>query len=349
MAPDPWTVAYLIPSIFIGTCFLLILVKKHRDGKVQPLDEDEAVESLANPVAITVALLLTLGHAVFLSDFQPILPFPLDLVTLVLYAGFIVVFGIICLREYRRYDGPPFETKDEPDLNLKYEIIRKTTHAVIVAIVACYVAIGPAFIALANVILVTLGASPLDAPLAYHGQYTVTFFTMIAFLGLATSEIVRVFFYRAYPLKGVKAIFRRKEVGAALGSHISLAVGCLSVILIFGYRAQEIVMASIAISAIGDGAASIVGKRFGAHKYKTAFSKKKKTLEGLITATLVSFVLSFIFLIYRYGIFSFSIAFVAVGVIALIDWLSPRVSDNLLNPIGTAFAMYAVAFLLGLG
>ena len=127
-----------------------------------------------------------------------------------------------------------------------------------------------------------------------------------------------------------------------------MTVGVLAVILIFGPNYPEIVMASVSISAIGDAAANIVGKRFGKHEFKAAFSVKRKTLEGLLSATIVSFSLSFLFLIYRFGYYSFLLAFIAAIVIDVIDWLSLQVSDNLLNPIATSTAMVFVAYLISL-
>lgn len=98
-------------------------------------------------------------------------------------------------------------------------------------------------------------------------------------------------------------------------------------------------MASIAISALADATANIVGKRFGSHDIKTVMSRRRKTLEGLITATIVSFILSMLFLVYRFGFLAFPLAFIATIVMALVDLVSPQVSDNLVNPVLTSLAM----------
>ncbi|HME56681.1 MAG TPA: hypothetical protein VKM55_31055 [Candidatus Lokiarchaeia archaeon] len=338
---------YMIPLFIIGALFLLILLKKRREMREQliPLSDEER-ESLANPIAITSLLFFTIIYVTSPLGFKIIVPYPLDILTLIWYGLFLVVFYFLCRREKRRYTGPPFEVKEEADLSIKYEVIRKTTHAVIILVVVCYVVIGPLFMLAVNWLLELVGLPDLVSDQIYWGQYTVAFFTVIAFLGLSTAEVVRVYFYKAYPLKSVKKIFRQKEIGAALGSHIALTVGCLSVILIFGPYEPEIVMASIAISAIADGAASIVGRRFGMHEYKTAFSKKRKTFEGLLTETIVSIILSFLFLIYRFGVYSFLLAFVAAMVIDFIDYLSIQVSDNLINPIACAVVLVLVATLL---
>ena len=330
-----WNYLYLLPLFLLGFLFLVILYKKRklRQQKMIELDEEEEIESLANPIAITVILFMSLIYTAFLSPFSPIIPYPLDLITLIWYVAFLIFFAIICKKEGESYQGPKLETKEESELPMKYELIRKMTHGVIIAISLVYIILGPLFMAFID------GLIDLDVGVEYYGQYTVVFFTVIAFLGLGTSEIVRVFFYPYYPLKGVKAIFRRKETGAALGSHISLTVGCMATIFIYGPYYPEIVMASISISAIADGAASIVGRRFGRHEYKTVFSRKRKTLEGLLTATIVSFSLSFIFLIYRFGVYSFILAFIATLVVDIVDWLSLQISDNLLNPLLTSSTM----------
>ncbi len=350
MLNDIWNQAYVALISAMGLGFMCVLVKKYREGRSRgSLTDEETKESLANPIAITLILMASLLYTAFFSSFRPIIPFPLDLITIAWYGAFLAAFAAVCHKEYKRYTGPAIETKDEEDLSLKYELIRKLTHIVIILVVVCYTVFGPVFMLFTNylVSLVPGLSAGLNVDPLYYGQYTVVFLTVIAFLGLSTSELVRVFAYKAYPLKGVKAIFRRKEIGASLGSHISLAAGCLAVILVYGPYHPDIVMASISISAIGDGAASIVGKRFGIHPYRTAFSKKRKTLEGLCTATIVSFVISFLFLIYRFGPFSFLLAFVATGVMVFIDWLSLQVSDNILNPIATSSAMVLVSYLLG--
>lgn len=350
---DFWNYIYLIPLFAIGVLFLLILLKKHREQRQRLLPlTDEERESLANPIAITAILFTTLIYVTFFSNFRIIVPYPLDVLTLIWYGFFLVTFWILCVREKRRYHGPPFEVKEEADLSLKYEVIRKTTHTVIMLVIVCYIAFGPLFMSFVNWltgIFPIFGVTSLVGDPLYYGQYTVAFLTVIAFLGLSTSEIVRVFFYSAYPLKAVKKIFRQKELGSALGSHISLTVGSMAVILIFGPRYPDIVMASISISAIADGAASIVGRKLGTHQYKTVFARKKKTWEGLLTGTIVSLILSFSFLMYRFGFLSFFLAFVATGMLDLIDLLSIQISDNLLNPIVTSTALVLVANALGVG
>ncbi|MFX0098554.1 MAG: diacylglycerol/polyprenol kinase family protein [Candidatus Hodarchaeota archaeon] len=326
--------------------------KKRKEKNItKKLDKEEEIESLTNPILITIILFGTLIFTTFFMQFSPIIPFPLDLITIIWYSLFLIVFYFICRKEKRTYKGLPYEVKDEKDLSLKYEIIRKTTHGVIFGIAICYMFLGPVFMEMINFFLnhfPLFGINKVEVPPSLYGHYTVVFFTVIAFLGLATSEVVRIFFYKAYPLKGVKAIFRRKETGAALGSHIALAVGSMAVILVFGGYWPEIVMASISISAIGDAAANLVGKRFGKHSYKGVISRKRKTFEGLLTATIVSFSLSFLFLIYRYGLYSFFLAFIATLVMAIIDWLSPNVSDNLLNPIATSIVMVFFVYILPL-
>ncbi|MHA1791806.1 MAG: hypothetical protein ACTSVI_04115 [Promethearchaeota archaeon] len=342
-------IIYLIPLFTIGILFLFILwkKKKERGYLIRPLEKnEEEIESFANPIAITILLFISLLYVTFFSNFSPILPYPLDLITIIWYISFLILFYYLCKKEKARYNGPPYEVKSEPDLSFKFELIRKSTHIVIVLIIFCYLMIGPIFFEFLNAIFnifPIFGVTKIQASPEYYGQYTVVFFTVIAFLGLSTSEIVRVFFYPAYPLKAVKAIYRKKEIGAALGSHIALTVGSMSSILIFGHKYPDIVMASVSISAIGDAAANIVGKKFGKHEYRPAFSRKRKTIEGLLTATIVSFLISISFLIYRFGFYSFLLAFIAAVIVDVVDWLSLQISDNLINPILTSISLVITA------
>jgi len=98
--------------------------------------------------------------------------------------------------------------------------------------------------------------------------------------------------------------------------------------------------AAALIATIGDGAASIMGKRFG----KKHFPKNSpKTIIGYISGFLGSFGVALLsFIIFSQGILiikSIIISFVGALVFLIIDLLTVELDDNILNPIFSAFFM----------
>jgi dolichol kinase len=117
-------------------------------------------------------------------------------------------------------------------------------------------------------------------------------------------------------------------------------------------------MAVIAISALGDATATIVGVTKGKRKIRPGVSKK--TWEGTIAGTIASFAfgfVGFIALAFSPAYISYvgtigngiliGLAINAVGapIFLLIDYYTPKpilFSDNLLNPIIIGFAMWGI-------
>ena len=101
--------------------------------------------------------------------------------------------------------------------------------------------------------------------------------------------------------------------------------------------------ASALIATIGDAAASIVGLKYGKHNFP---KNSGKTIEGYVSGFIASLGVSFLSLwvfepnleMIKILILSFSGAVVYL----IIDIISPKIDDNILNPICCAITIGAL-------
>ncbi|MFX1357512.1 MAG: hypothetical protein ACFFA8_09510 [Promethearchaeota archaeon] len=102
----------------------------------------------------------------------------------------------------------------------------------------------------------------------------------------------------------------------------------------------SIFSAAALISTLGDGAASIFGLRFGKKKFP---KKSRKTLIGYFAGFLSSFICSFVvFLIFEPLLILIKIFILSLSgalTYLIIDISSPKIDDNILNPIFCALVM----------
>jgi len=97
------------------------------------------------------------------------------------------------------------------------------------------------------------------------------------------------------------------------------------------------------ITTVSDGVACIIGKKYGKHHLRT---NNKKTIEGLIAGAIATFVIVFLISIFYYPWMPIAIekiimmSFAATLLFMLIDAYIKNISDNILNPLLTGFAMW---------
>jgi len=98
--------------------------------------------------------------------------------------------------------------------------------------------------------------------------------------------------------------------------------------------------ASILISTIGDGAASLFGLRFGKKKFPKS---SEKTIVGYIAGFLASFVIGLVIVtLFEPALLGIKIIVIGISgglTFLIIDLLNLRIDDNILNPIFSAFIM----------
>ncbi len=165
-------------------------------------------------------------------------------------------------------------------------------------------------------------------------------FNIPASIGIAASILASLFTllsYRFPLLPGINSV-GRKSFGTFF---YSVSIGVL--IAWFWYLKQPLYAAlGILIMAWGDGLAALIGQRFGKHKYYVFGGQK--SLEGSLTMTIVSFIISSLILLnvqsntWQTWLVSVFVAMVATGLEA-ISFLG---IDNLTVPLGSA----ALAFVL---
>ena len=150
-------------------------------------------------------------------------------------------------------------------------------------------------------------------------------------------------------------LYREKEKDT-LGPHIYLVTGILFAVIVFP---PPIAMAFVAVSALGDASATIVGITKGKRKIRPGISNK--TWEGCIAGMVASFAFGFVgFISLAFApdyfglvgnnlglglVMGLVINAAAVPVFFLIDYYTPKplpFSDNLLNPIIIGFTMWGV-------
>ena len=99
------------------------------------------------------------------------------------------------------------------------------------------------------------------------------------------------------------------------------------------------------IASLGDAAASLVGIKYGKHRFP---KKRNKTIEGYLAGFLASLAIALlIFIIFEPTLEFAKILLMSTGgamVFLIVDILSPRIDDNILNPIFCALVMGLIFF-----
>ncbi|MHA1298656.1 MAG: diacylglycerol/polyprenol kinase family protein [Candidatus Helarchaeota archaeon] len=278
----------------------------------------------------------------------------------------IFFFGAYAIKEYieKKYASPDaqIEVIAKGALNpIDLEIARKLFHTVSDGVLICYLFIGDlvseSIFAAATQLGTTHGYTPffffIHAIIWFKkpfiipnaGKMVTIFPIIIVLLLIVFSDLIRIYHFRYYPIKMVSNIYREKE-RYYFGPHVYLVAGALFAVVFFP---PKIAMATIAISAIGDAFATIIGINVGKHKVRGG--KSRKTWEGCIGGTIIGFgvaLICYIILLPKYpegNIFQ-GIIICLVGSILffLIDYYSPpiKASDNILNPVICSIAMYGV-------
>lgn len=113
-------------------------------------------------------------------------------------------------------------------------------------------------------------------------------------------------------------------------------------ILIFLFPAYVMII-SILVAGVADAAAAIIGYEWGKHHYERGGNVK--SFEGLIAGGVVAFLFTLGGLLYFKGFFPVTSLIVAVVFVAL-DYFTPPINDNLLNPISAAITLTLCSLVL---
>jgi len=113
-------------------------------------------------------------------------------------------------------------------------------------------------------------------------------------------------------------------------------------ILIFLFPAYVMII-SILVAGVADAAAAIVGYEWGKHHYEVRGNVK--SYEGLFAGGVAAFLITLGAMLYFKGFFPVTSLIVAV-VFAALDYFTPPINDNLLNPISTAITLTLCSLIL---
>ena len=248
--------------------------------------------------------------------------FPYDIFLICFILLFLPLFYLLMLNEkgkVKKKDALNVKKQSShpKELPLKYDIYRKSTHLVVLMIILFYFSIFY-----------------FEGNLMLFNQNLVIFLVGISLIGLLTADFVRILKPEIYPLKPVNRILREKELHMRLGSHISMAVGCFSTILLFGMFppfGPLCICTSITMAIFGDISSNLVGRTIGSKKIRDT----NKTYEGLLAGILSSVVSGVIilYLLKDYYLISpigfFILPLTGSLIIGILDFLDLEIDDNL--------------------
>lgn len=330
-------------------------------------EKEAFIDNLANSIvliaSISINLLIVSNIRHLKIDF---IVFPFDILMLSYIIIFLPIFYILILREKRKIKKGKeiFKDFEQKELPLKYDIYRKLTHLVVLAIILFYFTLG--FI-VQNFFVYLLDFAPefisdiffsiynIEKDKMIFTQYLVVFLVGISLIGLLTADFVRILKPEQYPLKPINQILKEKErYHMRLGPQISMAVGCFSIIILFGLFqpiGPLIICTSMTMAIFGDIASNLIGRTIGT-KYKN-IRDTKKTYIGLFAGIIISYFSGILFLIILSGFFILSLLFffliplIGAFTIGLLDYLDLEVDDNLSFNFLVTTVLFIIAILIG--
>jgi dolichol kinase len=198
--------------------------------------------------------------------------------------------------------------------------------------------------------------------LPIHGPLLSIGFTGICLVFFVGFEFTRVRVYGYFPFRHITDRVMRPREKTRLGASVYFAVGTLLTFLSLYLLSNSLqawfsvscplmltgwlAVTAVLVSAIGDGAAAIVGIKYGRRKLKG-----NRTLEGAIGGFVFGY-LAFLPLWFFLGI-HWVFGLIAASVLFLVDLTSPSINDNLVNPVAIGFALaffeITVVILMNLG
>ncbi|MHA1265045.1 MAG: hypothetical protein ACTSRS_07385 [Candidatus Helarchaeota archaeon] len=314
-------------------------------------------------------------------SYQLLLPFPVARVVITIIPLTLFTVGAYILKEMKskRYQTNALQEADKylkTYSKLDLEISRKIYHVVIIVVLIGYLFVGKlvmdviyqfTFLGLPT----TPGLPPgqdlynivINAPNTGLLDFRAGHLLLLMAVGwimiiLLFTDVVRIKKYRYYPIKMLTKVYRDKE-RLVLAPHIYLTTGIFFIVVFssmidllmntpvgLSYSAQ-IVTITIMVSALADAVATIVGVTKGKRHIRGGKKTWEGWIAGFVSAILLG-LLSFCALMPIYGGdigVGILMACVSAVVFGVIDYFSPPISDNILNPIAIGLALWGIAFL----
>ncbi|TKJ27757.1 MAG: hypothetical protein CEE42_00860 [Promethearchaeota archaeon Loki_b31] len=245
-------------------------------------------------------------------------------------------------------------------LPFKYELYRKLTHLVVLGIVFFYFTLG---FLVQNIFRDVLEFFPniiseiffsiynIEVNKMIFTQYLVVFLVGVSLLGMLSADFIRILRPDLYPLKPVNRILRKKERHMRLGPHISMGIGCFSIIILYGMFqpiGPLVICTSMTMSIFADMTANLVGKKFGRKNIRNT----KKTYEGLFAGMGVAYISGIITLLLLRQVYMLKpvslilIPLVGAVIIGFLDFLDLEVDDNLSYNFIVSTVLFFISILI---
>lgn len=351
-------ILYFYGLIVLYTAFL---AKKRKE-------KGAFINNLVNSLILIVSVTINLSINLLNISNIGFIVFPFDIFMIIFVIFFLPHFLLSVNREKRKVRLKEKHIEEEnsnltEDLPFKYELYRKITHLVVLGIAFFYFTLG---FLVQNIFIYILELFPdivsefffsiynIEANKMIFTQYLVVFLVGVSLIGLLTADFIRILKPKLYPLKPINRILRKKERHMRLGPHISMGIGCFSIIIMYGPFqpiGPIVICTSMTMSIFGDMTANLVGRKFGHRNIR----KTKKTYEGLIAGMSIAYIsgiitLLFINQLYPINLFSL-IILPSIGtlLIGFIDYLDLDVDDNLSYNFIVSTTLFVISlFILGL-
>lgn len=289
--------------------YITYLARKNRE-------KGAFINNLTNGLVLIISITVNLILIKFLNlSTKEFIVFPFNILMIAFIGSFFPLFYLFISREKhkmkkRKKNIDKIELQSFKELPLKYDIYRKLTHLIVLGIIFFYFILG------------------------FLNQNLVVFLVGISLIGLLSADIVRILTPDIYPLKPVNQLLRQKELHMRLGPHISMSIGCFSIILLYGLIqpiGPVIICISMVMSIFGDMASNLIGRTIGSKRIR----KTNKTYEGLFAGIIVAFFSGIVALhllrdFYRLNILGlFLIPLIGAVIIGILDYLDLEIDDNL--------------------
>ena len=303
------------------------------------------INNLTNAIILIISITFNLLLIIFFPRLNwNFIVFPFNFLMLGFIGIFLPLFYLFTSREKKKIKKLEQNVEINKlvsfkELPLKYEIYRKLTHLVVLGIIFFYFTLG---FLIKNFFAYILEFVPdfisdmfnIGGDIMFFTQNLVVFLVGVSLIGMLTADFIRILTPENYPLKPINQLLREKELGMRIGPHISMSIGCFSIIILYGLIipiGPVIICTSMTMTIFSDMTSNLVGRTLGRKKIRDT----NKTYEGLFAGILVAFLtglLVFYLLrdFYNFSIFSlFLIPLIGTVIVGLLDYIDLVIDDNL--------------------
>ncbi len=358
---DYFSIIFIIILYIYGILLMYITLISKKKGEIQAF-----YNNLFISLVFIGSLTLNLINIYIIRDTNiDLIIFPFNLAVIIFLIIYLPILYLSVNREkskqmYKNGSWKKYYLTTLRQLPLKYELYRKSTHLVVLAIVFFYFTLG---FWVENVFVYLFRLSPpfisdiffslynSEGNKMVFTQYLVVFLVSLSLIGLISVDALRILRPDWYPLKPVNLILREKEISTRLGPHISMGVGCFSIIITFGIFqpiGPLLICVSMTMAIFGDMVANLLGRTVGKRKIRDT----SKTYEGLIWGMISAYlsgVLCLLLLNTFYHISIIGLIFIPlIGsiIIGFLDYADLEIDDNLTYNVFVSLILFLVSNIL---